>query len=325
MINKKKNLGQYFTKQDIWLRSHIKQFIFNYKSSIVIDPFAGAGDILNTVSDFGCKSMGYDIDDSLGWAVNNSLEHIPSTKNGIVVTNPPFLAKNAAKRMGLDSYKYFKNNRYQDLYQIAIEKVLNSYEKAVFIIPETFIQSSMFVQHLHSITIIEENPFSDTECPICVCCFDRKNVGEKNVCKFFKKDLFLFYDYELYNRVNKYNNRHETNIKFNKPSGNLGLRGIDGVGTENRIRFCLPQELDYNISKIKVSSRAITIIDVDFDIDERFISILNTYLEDYRMETHDVLLSAFKNNNKNGVRRRRLDFALARKFINKTIEKLIKR
>lgn len=318
---RQKNLGQYFTKKSVWLKPQIKEFISRVNPSVIVDPFAGQGDLLNVVDTLGYSVSGLDIDKSLGWEFNDGLKHIPRVEGGLVLTNPPYLAKNSAKRQGLSGYSYFENSEFQDLYQIAISKVLESYKYSIFIIPETFVNSSVFTKHLHSITILEENPFECTDCPVCVCCFEVNNsLLKENIYDFYKGGLFLFDSDEGYNRLCKYKSFDNFNITFNDKKGNLGLRGIDGLDEFNRIKFCLPGDLNYNTSKIKTSSRAITLIKVDFDIDMIFVNDINYYLEDYRRRTHDVFLSPFKGNNKNGERRRRLDFKLARGFINKIIE-----
>ena len=100
---------------------------------------------------------------------------------------------------------------------------------------------------------------------------------------------------------------------------------MDGVDKYDRIRFCRPEDLKYDVQKIKESSRAITIINVEgVDVNNVFIARLNFSLRALRHLTHDVVLSPFKNNNKLGQRRRRLDFKWARKIIEKTMEGLDK-
>lgn len=329
MNDKKRNLGQYFTKESTWLKPQVERFINKVNPKIILDPFAGAGDLLNTVKKLGfTQTKGYDIDDSLGWEFNNSIENIDKLNDGLILTNPPYLAKNSAKRRGLTSYKYFENNRFQDLYQVALSKALYACRFSVFIIPETFLISSIFKECLESITVLEDNPFIDTDCPVCICCFDADraqftNKGS-NIYDIYKDDLFLFDSYEAEYRLRRYKPESKFYIKFNDIEGNLGLRGVDGVSSKNRIRFCRPEDLNYDVSSIKISSRAITTIKIEIDINDYFLNNINLLLEDYRAKTHDVFMAPFKNNNKEGKRRRRLDFTLARNFINKTIEDLDK-
>ena len=115
-IIKQKNLGQYFTKRSVWLKPQIKEFIARVNPSVIVDPFSGQGDLLNVVSELGYNVLGLDIDKSLGCKFNDSLKSIPKYDGGLVLTNPPYLAKNSAKRQNLNGYSYFKNNEFQDLY-----------------------------------------------------------------------------------------------------------------------------------------------------------------------------------------------------------------
>jgi hypothetical protein len=45
-MTKKIELGQFFTRKDIWLRPHIQNFIDTIKFNKIIDPFAGGGHLL---------------------------------------------------------------------------------------------------------------------------------------------------------------------------------------------------------------------------------------------------------------------------------------
>lgn len=318
---KKRNLGQYFTRKSDWLEPHIKEFIVSSGYTKLIDPFAGEGDLLNLAKELGFNEVvGLDIDPNLGWVENDSLSNIPEYKDGIVITNPPYLSKNSAKRRGLKSYNYFIGNGFQDLYQVAMERVFESVERSVFIIPETFMTSMMFLHHIYSLTVIEKQLFDDTECPVCVCCF---KANRHKPYYIYKGKDFLFDSKEANVILKEFETNADINVRFNVKNGNLGLRGVDGLCEENKIKFCFPKELNYDSSNIKISSRAISIMDVDFDITEKFLIKANDILNEYRNKTHDIFLSPFKNNNKGGVRRRRLDFKTARQIINKTVEELL--
>ena len=78
-----------------------------------------------------------------------------------------------------------------------------------------------------------------------------------------------------------------------------------------------PEEMDYDLSEIKHSSRLITVIEVDANREtiDKIIQYSNKFLFDFRKKTYDVLLSPFKGNKKNGERRRRLDYLTARAFL----------
>jgi len=327
---KKSNLGQFNTKNDVWLKPQVKEFISHSGCVFGIDPFAGQGDLVKAATELGLKQvMGYDIDPEInkkyGWWWNNSLEEIPAASLGtILITNPPYLAKNSANRNEYESYKYFiEHPEYDDLYQLALFRALAKYKYSVFIIPETYFLTDFFKEYLVSITILEENPFVDTDCPVCVACFEVTNdFGrlEGNTYKIYKNDKFLFTNHELKEIINDYNPTWDYNIRFNVPEGNLGLRAVDGTGYSDRIRFCHPKDLGYEAKEIKESSRAITILEVPCKVDESFLQIANWFLATIRTLTHDVIFAPFKNNNKEGERRRRLDYGWARKILNLTIK-----
>ena len=109
-------------------------------------------------------------------------------------------------------------------------------------------------------------------------------------------------------------------MRFNAPDGTMGYRAVDGTKSDGsmRIGFCLGSELGYDRRKIKVSSRHMTYIETPLSPSdlERVVLEANRQIEHYRSATADVFLTAFMGNTKSGVRRRRLDYKLARKFLN---------
>ncbi len=314
------NRGQYNTTKNTWLYPHVLDFINSWnKKQIVIDPFAGKGDLLNVCKLLGfSNAIGLDIDKRLNnkyaSIYNDSLENIPYS-NVNIITNPPYLAKNSAKRKDSVSYKYFKNNDYSDLYLLGLEKCLNVCDKMIAIVPETYILTKYFSQYCVSISIVEDNLFVDTDCPVSVVCFDKMKL--QNDILIYKNDKFI----NSYNKLPQLEPFNNIDIVFNCKNGNIGLRGIDGQSSNDKIKFCLPSELDYDLDKIKVSSRAITVIDVDLknaDINQT-INNANTILNNYRKDTGDVLLASFKGNNKANERRRRIDFKTARAILEQAV------
>lgn len=316
----KKELGQYFTTNHIWLKPNVKEFILNSKCSIAYDPFAGSGELLNAVSELDFKQKeGLDIDGGLGWKYNDSLINIPKLENAIIITNPPYLTNYSAKRKDIWSSvkKYFFLSPYDDLYLIALDKMLNAQKYVVAIIPETFINSPFDKKRVYSINILEENPFNDTENPVCVVCFDGEN-GSLDKVRVYKNSHFATSLGKLEEMRLKPRNIYA--IKFNFLKGKLALRAIDSTNPNKKIAFMRKEELeqDYNMAGIKRSSRLITVIDIPKLDDKKLnelIKICNKILNKYREDTDDILLSPFKGNMKNGIRRRRLDYETARAII----------
>lgn len=320
-IIKKRSLGQFFTKNDFWLKSHILDFIKSTGAEITFDPFAGNGDLLSVAKKIGFKKIkGFDIDKSLNWEINDSLLNIPKIRNSIIITNPPYLTNYSAKRKGIydNVKKYFDICDYNDIYQLAVEKCLAN-DFGVMIIPETFINSKFPKNRLISVTIIEDQLFNDTENPICVICFNNKNKSFNQINVFKNNQLIGKLDYfEKMRRVP----HKSVYIKFNVPNGQIALRAVDTTNPQKPISFMKPEEIDYDLADIRHSSRLITVIEVKVDDQaiNKIIKYSNQILFDFRKKTYDVLLSPFKGNKKNGERRRRLDYMTARAFLEDAYE-----
>lgn len=317
--------GAFFTRGTSWLTAPVRAFLEEHTAANrhVLDPFAGDGDILGCLhSRYDIESHGYDLNGSV-WTVNDSLRQVPNPYCSVICTNPPYLAKHSAKRKGLwgDVRQYYE--RHYDLYELAIEKCMENAPAGVFIVPETFLHSSFPKHKLRLASVILDNPFTDTENPVCVACFDGRNaplvskgsiyVGDNYSCHISKIDRA------------SYKTHKDKGVSFNDADGNIALKAIDGTNPEDRIRFEQRDEFYYNPSKVKVSSRLLTYIKVaglDKDRSGEFLSLANGILDDLRCNTDDLILSPFKGNNKLGIRRRRLDYALARYIVNESLEKM---
>ena len=103
---------------------------------------------------------GYDTDETIcrtnGWGRPNDLSVVPLHPDAFVLTNPPYLAKNSAKRMGSPSVAYFSTETAQtmnhshanildDVFKLAIEQTLPHYEESMWIVPESVVQD---LEHL---------------------------------------------------------------------------------------------------------------------------------------------------------------------------------
>ena len=53
----KRIYGQFFTKEDVWLKKQVKDFIQASDAIVAYDPFAGAGDLLTASAKLGFKKI----------------------------------------------------------------------------------------------------------------------------------------------------------------------------------------------------------------------------------------------------------------------------
>lgn len=329
MQNKQKVvLGQFYTKDKIWLKPQIIDFIHSAGCRLAYDPFAGAGDLLTAakmVVDFE-DIKGLDIDVNLDWNINDSLASIPHEDNAIIITNPPYISNYSAsrKKIGEELEKYFDMTQYDDIYLLALDRMLEAQDYVVAIIPETFINSNYKQKNkLHSITVLEENPFNDTDTPVLVACFD-------GIEKSFD-DIKVYKNSEYINSLGVLDDLRlvpdkTVKLKFNDKDGWLGVRCVDTTNPKDMLKFDFKENIAYDWdSGIKVSSRLLTLIQIDVPTSKRqdFIDCCNSILNQVREETADIILSPFKGNMSDGRRRRRLDFLTCRAIIEKSHHRIV--
>jgi len=234
----------------------------------------------------------------------------------IAITNPPYLSKNSATRRGLT----YPETKYDDVYKLCLEVMLNNTPYVAAIIPETFITSGLFHDRLHSIVSLTCRMFDDTDCPVCLAMFVPKEEAPNS-----------FYIYRMNDSLGEYKELKKGDIPdtlgiewtFNDPNGEIGIWCIDNTKYAS-IHFGKGDIIPS--SKIKNTSRSLTRVsglpeEIDF---ERFIDDCNALLKNYRSSTKDVFMASFKGLRIDGLYRRRLDFATARRIMNNALQMQIR-
>lgn len=308
MSDDKRSRGQYFTIGNPFGLEPFERWAreAGLPGVKLLEPFAGANHITNTLRDMGwCDEfVSYDIAPANKWVRKlDTLKNFPNSYS-VCVTNPPWLARNSATRRGLP----FPETPYDDLYKHCLYLCLENCEYVGAIIPASYLQTGLFQERLTSYVLLHKYLFADTENPVCLALFSGK--------KSQHVDLYNDGDYignivELRNKLPV--TRQDREVRFNDPNGRLGFISFDST-EKPTIKFCEAEEVsDY---EIKVSSRFITRISGKFDNLPKMIRKLNTDIANFRENTKDVFLTPFKGIRKDGYYRRRMDFALARDFIN---------
>ncbi|MDR2527133.1 MAG: Eco57I restriction-modification methylase domain-containing protein [Rickettsiales bacterium] len=178
-MRNKRQFGQFFTKNTDYILSGLEALVVNKNAT---DPFAGNGDLLNWAKKNKANSvMGFDIDESLAngeiWQ-NDSLQN--PKKYEFVLTNPPYLYQNK-----LNDNSILSHSKHTDLYQLSLEKIMNS-EEGIVIVPINFLsaENAKYIRELFlaKFEIIKANYFTEQV-------FDDTTY---NVIAFYyrKKDFF---------------------------------------------------------------------------------------------------------------------------------------
>jgi hypothetical protein len=326
--------GSFYTRQSNWLTPEVRNFLACALklSNSVLDPFAGSGHLLQAIendpelSSLTRRYLGLDIQGEL-WPSNDSLDQIPNPHSAVIVTNPPYLANHSAKRKGVDSLvsKYFIASGQDNLYKVALQNSLAAAEYVVAIVPETFLLSSFPKDRLVLAVVIEAQLFGDTEAPAVVGCFGPKSSGQNPpVQVFVGEQPIAALDEILKLRAPKTKSKHK--IVFNVASGRIGLRAVDGSKVPNPIAFLKASEFNYQSEKVLESSRLMTYLEIpkltDHQI-EKVIVEANSVLGEIRQQSADLVLAPFKGNDNLGIRRRRLDYVLARRILNLVVDRVL--
>lgn len=304
--NNKRINGQYFTQYNPFKNNGFLNWAneCNLKNNFILEPFAGNNNLIKMLQKMRlCDNfISYDIEpQNENVLFKDTLQDFPTNYN-ICITNPPYLAQNSAKRRGL----FYPETSYDDLYKFAIDKCLKNCKNVGAIIPASFLNSKLFRDRLSHYILLNTKMFNDTEHPVCLALFKEKS----NDVEIYEDSEFIGKLSEFEKKLPKSKNKIE--MKFNDKNGKLGLIAIDNT-IKPSIRFCNGEEINPN--KIGISSRSITRISIDCDID-KLSKNLNEMLYEFRKETYDVLLTPFKGLRKDLRYRRRLDYALARSLIN---------
>lgn len=110
---KKIEHGQFYTINNPFDHKMFKQWLSlipNIENQVFLEPFAGINNITRLIEELGIdnKWKCYDINPDVNTentnpkypiVINNSFNNFPDNHN-VIITNPPYLAKNSAKRRG---------------------------------------------------------------------------------------------------------------------------------------------------------------------------------------------------------------------------------
>lgn len=306
--DEKRARGRYFTAANLFDAPHFRAWAADagLPRAALLEPFAGGGDLLAMLADLGLRGDFYACDllpAAPGIVRRDSLADFPRGFS-VVVTNPPWLARNSATRRGLP----FPQTRFDDLYKHCVDLCLRNAGHLAAIVPASFLVSGLFRRRLRALDVAGGAVFRDTENPVCLALFGPES---SDAISIYQGGVSIGELSELERHLPAPSSRRP--MRFNDPDGDLGLIAIDNTRGPS-IRFCEGRELaDYWIGG---SSRMITRISTALPGGvSRSVALLNRLLDDFRESTADAFLTPFKGLRKDGKYRRRLNFALARDFV----------
>ena len=311
MSREKRQTGRYYTEGDPFALKPFRAWAKNVglKDKTILEPFAGANNIIRLLqkNGFADDFRSFDVKPTdKGIRRKNTMKTFPSGFE-VAITNPPWLAKNSAKRRHLP----FPETKHDDLYKHCLELCLQNCDYVGALIPATFLQSRLFRERLDTfIALHNKDMFLDTENPVALALFGRS----PREAKIYEDESFIGNLKDLEAHLPNFKGRRDLRIKFNAPGGKLGFIAFDNTRKPS-IRFLRGDELKGY--EIKHTTRMITRIDVDCSDQplNRLINKLNEEIDKFREKTSDVFLTPFKGLREDGKYRRRMEYSLAREFI----------
>lgn len=247
----KKNLGQFFTTNVDYILSGFEDLI---KNTNILDPFAGNQDLLKWAKKYQSKSIikGFDIDqkliDNKEVFYNDSLQNIPSSD--FILTNPPYLGKN---KMSKQQKSEIDMQDYEDLYLLAIKKIIDSNSKeGIIIIPINFFSAEnsnkLRVEFLNKYQITKinyftEQVFDDTTYNVVAFHFIKKIINSNSNNQALN---FIFYP-------NQIQQSFIVEERFNYKIGGKELNKI-GQSTKIKIIRLTEKQLFDNQGKFEIST-----------------------------------------------------------------------
>lgn len=304
----KRQYGQFYTAGNPFLLAPFADWVERHAlhNEHVLEPFAGANNIIMALQEVKMADTFSSFDiapHSTSVSHRDTLRDFPQGY-AFCVTNPPWLAKNSAKRRGLD----FPQSPFDDLYKHSLDLCLQNCDYVAALIPATFLQSGEFRKRLETVIFLhDQQMFTDTDNPVCLALFSPHLTASIEI---FNDDKRIGLLHELEKALPKKTRQLE--LTFNHPDGSLGFVAFDNTRAPS-IRFCTGAELErYDVG---FSTRMITRIHGDVGHIPTTVDMLNRRIAEFREQTGDIFLTPFKGLRKDGKYRRRMDYRLARKFI----------
>ena len=347
MTSTKKSLGQFYTTNyDRILKD--MQFPSTTDPPIIIEPFAGAGDMLKFIKnpDF-YQIEKYDIDPKQpDIEQRDTLTNPPQYKDKFVITNPPYLARNKSKDKTLYD-KYDVN----DLYKCFIKNLINDPPNGgIIIIPLNFWCSIRktdqqlrcdFLEHfeIKLINIFEEQVFDDTSYTVCSIQFSKKrsavptsiqmmiypSENRLNIILNMENDYII--GGEIYKLLQDANITVERLTKKNKTSKcitNINIKCIDD-SEESKIGLSIVKDEDRHIDETpKLSGRSYgtLIIEPAISLERQhaLVEKCNKYINEQREKYHSLFLTNYRESK--SIARKRISFNLMYEIVNYVLQTL---
>lgn len=317
---------QHYTRNKDYICQNLTKY-FSEKN-IFIEPFVGEGDLLSLYPN--SKWEMYDIEPKVYGLKRDTLENPPSYKDRIIITNPPFLARNKA----LDKSIYNKTGL-DDLYKIFLSSIMEC-EGGIVIIPFNFFTDTQSAKvrkrFLDNFTILEINVFLEPVFPsttysVCSFAFAKRHIekGEQELSinifpakKSLQIKLYPEYNYRLGGEA--LDKIKDTSPLFGRLIGETSADYITHMKLETIDRRQSPFGLTFQREPIKgkVSDRTTATLTCARELSEeeerKLIQTFNEEMTELRERYYNLIFTNYRDYG-----RKRVEFDFVYRYLTKII------
>jgi hypothetical protein len=344
MSNKKKEFGQFFTKNTQHILGGSVISILPVEGNFtIVDPFAGEGDLLKFIKRKRkyLTIEAYDIDPKTPDSIQRDSLLEPIDLGGKwIITNPPYLAKNKTEEK-----TPFLKYEVDDLYKASL-KMIGGFagntpcEGGIIIIPVNFFSDrddsirKFFLSKykVHVLNIFEEQVFEDTSYTVCSFSFLRRDdIANQRIktAHFFpsgdtkefriSKGRGFRIGFEFFQKIEKKRKKNWISVSRlvegkSVPNGhhitNIHLRAIDTGTKDGRICLFLDEKSFYGKESDRTFANFVTSVVLSTEQQETVVRTFNIYLEYFRCKYHSMFLTNFRNSTI-AYSRKRIEFKTA--------------
>lgn len=361
IVDSKKQYGQFYTTNYNYIFQHMDPTIFmnNHSSNIFVEPFVGKKHLIQYLTSLGGQVKGnyiletYDIDPQNCFASEfqglkchpierDTIMDPPNYKNKIVLTNPPYLAKNKSK-----DKKYFDKYDQNDLYKCFIETLIqNPPIGGLIIIPLNFWCSitktdiklrKRFIEKFETIrvNVFEESVFQDTSYTVCSILFKTINTNESigrdtryvqtnartsiipfHIYPVQKELLFEFNEKNYWSIGGEIYHLHPNSERKYKiyrllengtPNTKILLKALDD-DSKNKIRLSISDEPYYGKNTSRTYASIIIEPPISLERQYQLVKEFNEFIESMREKYHSLFLTNYRESK--DISRKRISFEL---------------
>lgn len=328
----KQELGQFFSKNEELIKDHIKYISSN---DILIDPFAGAKDLLKF---FENKHEAYDIvplDETIIY--NDSIKNPPSYKGKFIITNPPYLASNKT-----DKYQdIFNKYETDDLYKVSVYTFIPEAEKGIIILPtgmwfneknKSFRKKFLSTFTVYEVSVFNKQMFKDTTYSVCSFFFERKTADNHKIkfkiidindnINYIDLNFSKENEYSIINDI--YKNLYKSNLPLKigrytednkKGLTNIKLNCLDNINS--KIFASIDEPFKGILTDRAFMTFTISGIELNNEQQKLLVDKFNEELNNLRLIYQDSFLSNYRN-----AGRKRISFNFAYMLMEHLIAKI---